>query len=207
MEKKKKRRERVGKKKRERKKGKRRQKHLRDGEKFPHCVRAKGESNGGDTEFSSNVFVANDNPPVSCARQMQRTIWLDVCARSRSVLISVLLCPRSGITRAGERVSRRSVVIPRSSEGLQRGLLAKLICNAVTRDRRIHSNAAFPLFNFPYHLWNFPRPIFLHHPLRFTFFHHRFSRNFYPGTSTALAKSLCVLDRGELRIFDIRRKI
>lgn len=91
-------------------------------------------------------------PPVSCARQMQRTIWLDVCARSRSVLISVLLCPRSGITRAGERVSRRSVVIPRSSEGLQRGLLAKLICNAVTRDRRIHSNAAFPLFNFPYHL-------------------------------------------------------
>lgn len=25
--------------------------------------------------------------------------------------------------------------------------------------------------------------------------HHRFSRNFYPGTSTALAKSLCVLDR------------
>lgn len=146
-------------------------------------------------------------PPVSCARQMQRTIWLDVCARSRSVLISVLLCPRSGITRAGERVSRRSVVIPRSSEGLQRGLLAKLICNAVTRDRRIHSNAAFPLFNFPYHLWNFPRPIFLHHPLRFTFFHHRFSRNFYPGTSTALAKSLCVLDRGELRIFDIRWKI
>lgn len=99
---------------------------------------------------------------------MQRTIWLDVCARSRSVLISVLLCPRSGITRAGERVSRRSVVIPRSSEGLQRGLLAKLICNAVTRDRRIHLNAAFPLLNFPYHLWNFPRPIFLHHPLRFT---------------------------------------
>lgn len=152
MEKKKRGGERVGKKKRERKKGKRRQKHLRDGEKFPHCVRAKGESNGGDTEFSSNVFVANDNPPVSCARQMQRTIWLDVCARSRSVLISVLLCPRSGITRAGERVSRRSVVIPRFSEGLQRGLLAKLICNAVTRDRRIHSNAAFPLFNFPYHL-------------------------------------------------------
>lgn len=63
MEKKKEERERVGKKKRERKKGKRRQKHLRDGEKFPHCVRAKGESNGGDTEFSSNVFVANDNPP------------------------------------------------------------------------------------------------------------------------------------------------
>lgn len=62
MEKKKKRRERVGEKK-ERKKKRETTKHLRDGEKFPHCVRAKGESNGGDTEFSSNVFVANDNPP------------------------------------------------------------------------------------------------------------------------------------------------
>lgn len=174
---------------------------------FPIVSGQRASRTAAIQSFRRTCSLRMTTPPVSCARQMQRTIWLDVCARSRSVLISVLLCPRSGIMRAGERVSRRSVVIPRSSEGLQRGLLAKLICNAVTRDRRIHSNAAFPLFNFPYHLWNFPRPIFLHHPLRFTFFHHRFSRNFYPGTSTALAKSLCVLDRGELRIFDIRRKI
>lgn len=174
---------------------------------FPIVSGQRASRTAAIQSFRRTCSLRMTTPPVSCARQMQRTIWLDVCARSRSVLISVLLCPRSGITRAGERVSRRSVVIPRSSEGLQRGLLAKLICNAVTRDRRIHSNAAFPLLNFPYHLWNFPRPIFLHHPLRFTFFHHRFSRNFYPGTSTALAKSLCVLDRGELRIFDIRRKI
>lgn len=39
----------------------RRQKHLRHGEKFPLYL-GKGESNAGDTEFSSNVFVANDNP-------------------------------------------------------------------------------------------------------------------------------------------------
>lgn len=119
---------------------------------FPIVSGQRASRTAAIQSFRRTCSLRMTTPPVSCARQMQRTIWLDVCARSRSVLISVLLCPRSGITRAGERVSRRSVVIPRSSEGLQRGLLAKLICNAVTRDRRIHSNAAFPLFNFPYHL-------------------------------------------------------
>lgn len=207
MEKKKEERESGGKKREKEKKGNGDKNIYGTAKNFPIVSGQRASRTAAIQSFRRTCSLRMTTPPVSCARQMQRTIWLDVCARSRSVLISVLLCPRSGITRAGERVSRRSVVIPRSSEGLQRGLLAKLICNAVTRDRRIHSNAAFPLFNFPYHLWNFPRPIFLHHPLRFTFFHHRFSRNFYPGTSTALAKSLCVLDRGELRIFDIRWKI
>lgn len=85
---------------------------------FPIVSGQRASRTAAIQSFRRTYSLRMTTPPVSCARQMQRTIWLDVCARSRSVLISVLLCPRSGITRAGERVSRRSVVIPRSSEGL-----------------------------------------------------------------------------------------
>lgn len=143
-----------GKKKKERKKGKRRQKHLRDGEKFPHCIRAKGESNGGDTEFSSNVFVANDNPLCRahdrCSEQYGST-----CARVVGFDFGVIMpTVRYNARQRTCQPSIRRYSVLHTPRGPATLLLAKLICN-VTCDRRIplaiHSNAAFPLLN-PYHL-------------------------------------------------------
>ena len=115
-------------------KKKRRQKHLRHGEKFP-LYPGKGESNAGDTEFSSNVFVANDNP-LRRAHDRCREQYGSACVRVVGFDFGVIMpTVRYNARQRTCQPSIRRYFVLHIERERPCSLFAKLICNVTCKTR------------------------------------------------------------------------